>query len=43
MKQSAVYLKYSGQGFAYDAIAIWVLAKRSLFYSIIFIAFSQPF
>nr|WP_277873931.1 MULTISPECIES: hypothetical protein [unclassified Trichocoleus] len=27
MKQSAVYLKYSGQGFAYDAIALRVVVK----------------
>jgi hypothetical protein len=27
MEESAVYLKYSGQGFAHDAIALWVLVK----------------
>jgi hypothetical protein len=27
MEESAVYLKYSGQGFAHDAIALWALAK----------------
>jgi hypothetical protein len=27
MEESAVYLKYSGQGFAHEAIALWVLAK----------------
>jgi hypothetical protein len=27
MEDSAVHLKYSGQGFAHDAIALWALAK----------------
>ena len=27
MEASAVHLKYSGQGFAHDAIALWALAK----------------
>jgi hypothetical protein len=27
MEESAVHLKYSGQGFAHDAIALWALAK----------------
>jgi hypothetical protein len=27
MEESAVHLKYSGQGFAHDAIALWTLAK----------------
>jgi len=27
MEESAVYLKYSGQGFAHDAITLWVLVK----------------
>ncbi|HEY9671818.1 MAG TPA: hypothetical protein V6D11_10260 [Waterburya sp.] len=27
MEESAVYLKYSGQGFAHDAIALWALTQ----------------
>ena len=27
MEESAVHLKYRGQGFAHDAIALWALAK----------------
>jgi hypothetical protein len=27
MEESAVYLKYTGQGFAHDAIALWALVK----------------
>jgi len=27
MEESAVHLKYSGQGFAHNAIAFWALAK----------------
>ncbi len=27
MEESAVHLKYSGQGFGHDAIALWALAK----------------
>jgi hypothetical protein len=50
MEASAVYLKYSGQGFAHDAIAQALLQSRSpfghwqsqsLFYLIIFIAFGR--